>query len=267
MTAGRRAAARAPDDLRLTPRTDPVRLLLSASLWRAAGYLLSYLLASVVLFGITLTVAVTAAVLACTVAAVPLLLGAAWVIRGCASFERLRLRLICREPISGAYPPQPGPGLWRRAKAAWTQGATWRDLGYLAGLWAPLFALDAIVCTLWAVLLAGAALPLWYQHARDVCIGSCATQDTAGVMIGHYPHGPHGPGAHGVYVQSVSTALLIAAVAAVLFLLFNYVLIAVASLHGRVARAILRTPADPLAAARSVLTAPGPLGPLRRVDP
>jgi hypothetical protein len=62
-----------------------------------------------------------------------------------------------------------------------------------------------------------------------------------------------------VYVDSLPKALLTAAACLVLFLIFNYVLVATARAHARIARALLRGPIDPLAAAKDVLARPGPL--------
>jgi hypothetical protein len=251
-----------PDGWRLRARRDPVRLVFSSSPWLAAGYLISYLFVSGILFAVALSISVVALVLGVTVAALPLLIAAAWVIRGCASVERLMLRQAFTEPVRGGYLPPQGDGLWRQARARWSQSATWRDLAYLVGLWPVLFALDAVVFAVWATLLAGVTLPLWYSHVADVCLGNCAVQNVRGVMIGNYSRGLHGLGSHGLYIDSLHTAALAAAGSAILFLLFNYVLVAAARLHGRVARAVLRHPSDPLAPARQVLKRPGPLGPL-----
>ena len=251
-----------PDGWRIRADRDPVRLLFSASPWRAAGYLGSYLLVSGILFAVALSTSVLALALGITVAALPLLISAAWVIRGCAAVERLMLSQVFTEPVSGGYLQPQQDGLWRRARAQWGQSATWRDLGYLVGLWPVLFALDAVVFTLWATLLAGVIVPLWYSHVPELCLGDCAVQNVRGVMIGNYSRGLHGLGSHGLYIHSLHTAALAAAGFAILFLLFNYVLVAAARLHGRVARAVLRHPSDPLAPARQVLTQPGLLGPL-----
>jgi hypothetical protein len=155
--------------------------------------------------------------------------------------------------------------LWRRARKTWTSGATWRDVAYLAGLWAPLYALDAIVVSVWATALAGITLPLWYRHAADVCFGSCGSQHVPGIMIGHFPNGPHGAHASGLWIyNSLGPALLVAAACLIVFLLLNYVLVATARLYARGARAVLRGTSDPLEHARAVLAQPGPLGPLAR---
>jgi Putative sensor len=258
------ARPESPDD-RLRLRVTPVRLLFSASPWIAAGYLLTYLLVSGVLFSVVVTAMALTAVLAITLALVPVLIATAAVIRGCAQVERSMLGQVFREPVRGRYPAPAGPGLRRRARLAWTSGATWRDIGYLAGLWVPLYALDAIVVTVWATALAGITLPLWYRHAADVCIGDCGTGHVPGVMIGHFPNGPHGAHASGLWIyNSVGPALLVAAACLILFLLFNYVLVAAARLHAHVARAVLRGTSDPLEPARAVLAEPGPLGPLVR---
>jgi hypothetical protein len=83
-----------------------------------------------------------------------------------------------------------------------------------------------------------------------------------GVTLGYFPHGANGPGGWGLYVDTLPRALLAAALFLVAFLLFNYVLVLTARAHARIARALLRAPADPLAPAKEVLTRPGPLGPL-----
>jgi hypothetical protein len=251
-----------PGAWRVRADCNPVRLLFSANPWRAAGYLASYLLVSGILFTVALSTSLVALVLGLTVAALPLLIAAAWVIRGCAWVERLMLRQVVTEPVRGGYLPPEQGGLWRRARAQWGESATWRDLAYLVGLWPVLFALDTVVLAIWATLLAGVTLPLWYSHAPGFCLGACDTQNASGVMIGHFPHGPLGPGSSGWYLHTRPAVTAAAAVFAVAFLLFNYVLVAAARLHGRVARAVLRHSSDPLALANEVLRRPGPLGPL-----
>lgn len=251
-----------PDD-RLRLRVNPIRLLFSASPWIAAGYLLTYLLVSGVLFAVVVTSMALTAVLAITVALAPVLIATAAVIRGCAQAERFMLGQVFRQPVRGRYPAPAGRGLWHRARRAWTSSATWRDIAYLAGLWVPLYALDAVVFGLWASFLAGITLPLWYRHVSDICFGTCSPEGVHGVLIGSFPNGPHGAGASGWWIyNSIGPALLVAAICLVAFLLFNYVLVATARLHAHVARAMLRRASDPLEPARAVLAGPGPLGPL-----
>jgi len=252
-------------DDRLQLRVNPVRLLFSASPWIAVGYLLTYLVVSGVLFSIVITTMTLTAVLAVTVALVPLLIATAAVVRGCAEAERFRLRQVLRQPVRGRYPAPAGPGLWRRARQAWTGGSTWRDVAYLAGLWVPLYALDTIVVTAWATALAGTTLPLWYRHVSDVCFGSCPGQSVPGVMFGSFPDGPHGAHASGLWIyHSIGPALAVAAGCLIVFLLLNYVVVATARLHAHVARAVLRGASDPLEPVNAVLAQPGPLGPLVR---
>ncbi len=259
-------AADQRDDCLLTLRHNPIGLLFSASLWRSAGYLAGYLLVGGALFAVALTSITVAIVLSITVVAVPLLIAAAYAVRGCAELERARLRLAFTKPVRGYYRPAAG-GLWRRAVARWGTGTTWRDLAYSIALWPVLFTLDSVVLSLWLTFLAGITLPLWYLHVRDVCVGDCTAQNVPGAMIGYFPHGPRAPGHHGLYVYSLPSALLVAAGCAALFLLFNYVLVAAARLQAEVARAILRWSGDPLAPAWAVLAGPRPLGPLMLTDP
>jgi hypothetical protein len=265
--AGRRARPRG--DSRLTLRHNPIGLIFSASLWQAAAYLFSYLLMSGVLFAIALTSITVALALSITIVAIPLLVGAAFVVRGCAEAERIRLREVLNTPVHGYYRPPDSSGLWRQARARWGEGTTWRDLGYLLGLWPLLFTLDALVLGIWLLCLAGVALPLWYSHVSNFGVGvrESALHGPPGVLIGYFPHGVRGAGSQGLYVDSLHNALLAAAGFAVLFLLFNYVLVATARLHAGVARALLRQSGDPLAPAKAVLTGPGPLGPLVGTGP
>jgi hypothetical protein len=201
--------------------------------------------------------------LAITVALAPLLIGSAAVVRGCAEVERARLRQVFRQPVLGGYPAPAGPGIWRRARRAWTGGATWRDLAYLIGLWPFLWALDTLVFVVWICLLAGVTLPLWYRHVANVCFGTCPNYNVHGVLFGSFPAGPQGPGASGLWIYpSVGPALLVAAGCLITFILFSYVLVLTARLHGTIARAVLRGPSDPLGPAKTVLAEPGPLGPL-----
>ncbi len=84
------------DRLRLS--VNPLRLVFSASPWRAAGYLISYLVLSCVTFSVALTAVTTAVALAITVLALPLMIAVAWVVHWCASVERVLLRQIFAEP-------------------------------------------------------------------------------------------------------------------------------------------------------------------------
>jgi hypothetical protein len=251
-------------DSRLTLRHNPISLVFSPSLWRSAGYLFGYLLVSGVLFAIAVTSISVALALSITIVAVPLLLAAAEVIRGCATVERGMLRQVFTEPVQADYPAPRGDGLWEQARARWGEATTWRDLACLVGMWPALLTLTVAVLYVWITFLAGITLPLWYSHVSNFSLGVAGStlHGSPGVMIGYFPHGGRGPGSHGLYVDSLHNALLAAAGFAVLFLLFNYVLVATARLHAHVARALLRTPADPLASAKAVLAAPGPLGPL-----
>ena len=98
-TAPEARGARPADRLRL--RTDPVRLVFSASPWRAAGYLTSYLVLSWVTFSVALTAVTTAVALAVTLLALPLMIAVAWVVHWCAGVERVLLRQIFAEPVTG----------------------------------------------------------------------------------------------------------------------------------------------------------------------
>jgi hypothetical protein len=246
-------------DLRAALRRDPIRLACSASPWRAASYLISYLVVSVVTFAVVVTVVATTASLAWTIIALPLLIVAAQVIHWCATVERGLLRQVHSRPVRAIYEQPTAAGLRTRVQATWRDHATWRELGYLAGLWAPLYALDTAVFAIWAYFLSWITLPLWYWAPWVQYHGA----RLHGYQLGFYfPHGPDGPGTVGFFIDTLPKALFVAAAGVVGFLIFNYVLVATAGLHARVARSLLGQPADPLADAKHVLAEPGPLGKL-----
>ena len=246
-------------------RRDPVRLVFSRAPWAGSLYLFSYLFIGTVLFMVVLAATTTAAVLSFTLAGLPLLVAAAAVVRGCASVERSRLRLVSSVDVRGDYRKAVRPGLLASLRARWTDPAIWRDVACLAGLFAPLVVLDWAVLVCWLVFLAGITLPAWYQYPKQTfTIGVSGGQQRAahGVQLGYFPHGPHGPGSWGVYVDTMPKALAVAAVCLVLFLIFNYALVATARLHAAIASALLRPTQDPLREAREVLRRPGPLSAL-----
>ncbi|HET7012948.1 MAG TPA: sensor domain-containing protein [Streptosporangiaceae bacterium] len=244
---------------RLTLRLDPVRLLFSASLWRSIGYLIGHLVFSGLLFSITLAVVTTVGVLSFTLFGIPLAIAAAAAVHWCAGVERWRLGAVFDTPVKASYPPLPPRGLLARARACWTDRATWREFAYLIGLFVPLFALDTAVFAIWALFASWITLPLWYWAPWTEYNGIRYHGYQAGF---YFPHGPHGPGTVGVFIDTLPKALVAAGIGLVGLLIFNYVVVATARMHARVARAMLRPPADPLAEAKAALTTPGPLGPL-----
>jgi hypothetical protein len=256
------ASAR-PPGIRLSARRDPVSLVWSASPWRSFWYLACYVFGTGwLLFSAALTAVATALCCAVTIAGIPVLAAAAWVLRGCANVERRRLRQVFTDPVQGRYAPVTG-SILAQARGRWRDAATWRDVAYLLGMWVPLFILDTVVLTVWLGLLGLITVPLWYWAPDGV--GQTGYNDSRivhGLALGYFPHGPHGPGADGVFVSTLPSAIVMAIVCLVLFLLFNYVLVHTARAHARVARALLRPPPDPLAEARDILARPGPLPPL-----
>ncbi len=252
----------APARLRLY--WNPLRLAVSGSTWRAAVFLAGYIfVAGWLLFAIALTATLTAAVFLITLAGIPLLVAAAGVLRGCANAERARLRPVLDDPVPAGYRQATGPGIMAQVRTRWRDPATWRDVAYLIGLWPLLFVLDTAVLSVWLTLLAGVTLPAWYWAPRGNVGMSYVNGTTVhGVTLGYFPHGANGPGGVGLYVDTLPRAIVAASVFLVAVLLFNYVLVLTARAHARIAGALLRAPADPLAPVKEVLTRPGPLGPL-----
>lgn len=241
-------------------RRNPVGLLFSRGLWASVWYLLAYLVIGWLLFGVALAIAIGGGLLSITLVGIPVLVAAAAVIRWCATAERVRLRTVDPRPLGWPYREFTGSGVLARLRADWRDPAIWRDIAYLFGLLAPLWALDFVVLVIWLTFLGGIASPAWYAKLNN-CLGYCSPTHAKGIELGYFPHGPHGPGAFGWYVDSLSSALVLAAICLIVFLLFNYVVVAMARLHARIARNLLRSPEDPLREAREVLRRPGPLNP------
>jgi hypothetical protein len=239
----------------LIPRRDPLRLLFSRAPWASAWYLLGYLIIGSFLFAVVFTTIVTATMASVTLAGLPVLVAATGVTRWCAAVERSRLRPF--GPVEGGYQAPAGHGLLAALRTRWRDSATWRDIGYLAGLWAPLFTLDLVVLVTWLTLLAGITLPAWYWAPWQTVHGV----RYHGYQLGYFPNGPHasGSGTWGLYVDTLPRALAVAATCLVLVAGFNYVLVATVKLHVATARTLLRAPEDPLREAKEVLLRPGPL--------
>ncbi|WP_329182047.1 sensor domain-containing protein (plasmid) [Streptomyces decoyicus] len=228
---------------RLGRLPSPGELLRSSRPWTSSVYLASYLLAGPVLFAFTTVVVVVCFALSITVFGVPLLIGAAAVVRVCAHIERARTGLVA-QPVQADHRPIAEPGILNGVRARWTDPAVLRDLAYLTGLFVPLLVLDAIALLLWLTNLAVVVAPAWYWAVPD------------------------GGGLGALGVDDLPTALVATVVACLLVPLTCYAVVGAARLHSAVAHAVLGRPSDPLAEARRVLANPGPLarsGPDRSV--
>jgi len=240
---------------------NPLRRDWWTTTWRAVWYLLAYQVMGWLLFGAALAAVTAAAALSVTLAGIPLLVAAAGIIHACAESERSRLRAVSGEPVEHRYrePDEAPPGpkdLRARARAYWKDTATWREFAYLVGMFLPLVVLGCVVLAIWLTLAAGVTLPLWYWAPFDHFPHGLTVH---GVQLGYFPNGPSGHGAVGVYVDTLPKALLTALVCLLALVPFSYVLALTARTHATVARALLRTPEDPLAPAKDLLQRPGPL--------
>ncbi|HEX5741084.1 MAG TPA: sensor domain-containing protein, partial [Pilimelia sp.] len=232
--------------------------LVTAAQWRATGYLASYLVAGPVLAAGALTMVAASVVLGFFTLGLPLLVGTALVLRGCAEAERHRIRLVAPRVVGG-YEAVTERCAWARATHRWTDPALGRDLLYLVLLFPVLLALDAVAVALWATVLAGVALPAWYWAVTQRWDNGVSAQ---GIQIGYLPSGPHSDG-FGVWIGDLPSALLAALAFLVLAVPVGWLVRAVSTAHARAARALLRAPTDPLAAAKLVLARPGPLAACR----
>jgi hypothetical protein len=238
---------------------DPLRMFFSAGPWAATAYLGSYLFVGAVLFTVAFTVLVTSTALTITWIGLPLLVGAAVIIRGCAQVERARARLV-GGPVPASYRLVASPGLFAQVKTRWADPATRRDCGYLILMFTPLLVLDVVALSIWLSFLGMVTLPLWYWAIPQTWDGTGVHDH--GVILGYLPNGPDmADGGFGVWIGTPQAALAASAVFFVLALLGAYLVVGAARAHGAVARALLGPYVDPLAAAKRMLAEPGPLTP------
>jgi hypothetical protein len=226
----------------VTVRRNALRNVAGPGPWRATVYLLSYLPVGTALFGGVLVVFVVSFLLNITWLGLPLLVGAAAIVRGAALVERRRATLVGRAVEA---PPRPvaGPGVFAKVRAGWRDRGTWRACAYLLLMFPVLLILDVVALALWVVALAGITLPVWFWSVPlELPDGS----RTHGVWLGYA-------------VDSLPVALLSAAGFVVVALALAYVVMGAALLHAGVARSLLGPSVDPLAEAKRMLAEPGPL--------
>ncbi|MFG2717450.1 sensor domain-containing protein [Streptomyces sp. NPDC048416] len=235
---------------RLPVHRHPVRMLFSATPWRATGYLAGYLVAGPALFAVAGAALLLGLVFMQLTVTLALTVGAAWVVRCCAQVERGRAVLI-DAPVPYAYRQPAKPGLAGQLRARCADPVTLRDIACVVLLFPFLLLLDLLALTVWLGLLAGVSLPLWFWSVNSRQSDGSSVR---GVWIG----GPD-DGAPGGWIDSWPAALVTSALCLALVLYASYLVVAAARLHLTVAHTLLRPPPDPLARAKQILTEPGPL--------
>ncbi|MEV6922980.1 sensor domain-containing protein [Dactylosporangium sp. NPDC051485] len=222
--------------------------------WRAIAYLASYLVAGPLLFAFLVGVLLIAAIANITWLGLPISIGAAMVVRGCAAVERNRAALA-GPAISGDYRP-PAGGVFTRARVLWTDPAMARDCAYLLALFPILLVLDAGALLLGCVTIGLLTIPAWFWLMPQTWPNG---ETGHGLMIGSFPDGPEA-GGWGLWIGDLPTALIVAVGALIAgALAVAPVLIGAARLHIRFADRLLGPAVDPLAEAKAILAGPGPL--------
>jgi hypothetical protein len=216
---------------RLPLHRNPLRLAVSAAPWTASAYLASYVPVGSVLFVAGVATLAVTGVLALFTFGVPLLVGSALIMRGCAQVERMRSRLAVELGVV-TYQQVSETGVLAQLRTRWADLATWRDIAYLVLMYLPLLALDTAGLVIWLTLVGGVTLPLWYWSVPS-----------------------HG----GPFADGLPSELLTAAGCLVLAPVGAYLVVSAARLHRAVATGLLGPYRDPLADAKRVLAMPGPL--------
>lgn len=238
---------------------NPFSLLVSAELWRAVGFLCTYVIVGAALFAVATTATVLSGVFAMFTLGVPLLVGTAILVRCCAFVERRRAGLFGESIAESYVPVEPEAGVLTNVRRRWSDPALGRDLVYLVLLFPVLFAVDAVVLLIWVYLLAGVLLPFWFWAVTQTWADGTSAR---GIQVGYLPSGPTG-GGPGVWVDDLPTALLMSLAFILVAALAALLIRATARMHQAVAQHFLRPPVDPLAAAKLMLAEPGPLEPFR----
>jgi RND superfamily putative drug exporter len=221
------APSYAPARLRLR---NPVSLLVSSAPWASAAYLLSYLIAGVIWFALTLTLILVSGILSIFWIGLPLLFATFSLVRVMASIERGRARLV-GVTLRSSYRRAARPGLRSTLRNRITDRARWRDVVALVLLWPWLLAVDLIGLIVWLVPLFLVSLPFWYRFVPNTFDNGTSAH---GIVLGYFPNGPHGATHYGWFIDSRSSALVAAAVGlAVLVLVANYVVVGAARIHVR----------------------------------
>ena len=250
------ALAMAPSWSRLRTDRNPLRMPFTSGVWAAAWYLFGYLFVGTVLFSVIVTATATAVSLSVIWVGLPMLIGSAYFIRGCAGFERRRARIVVPEGLAPLEPVASAEGFFGTLKAQWKDQTTLRGLVHFVLLYVPLFVLNTVVFSVWLSFLGVVSLPIWYRFIHESFDNGT---EAHGLAWGYFPNGPHGSGSWGYWIGSDKAALVAALVGLVLFLLWNYVLVATARLHVASVRAMISDFRDPLASAKHILETPGPL--------
>jgi hypothetical protein len=239
---------------RLHEFRNPVRMFCSPGPWLATAYLAGNIVTGAVLFVIATATVVSTAALSLFTLGLPLAIGTAWILRGCAHVQRGCVRLV-DDPIPYSYREVTEPGVLAHIRIGVTDPATLRDLAHVVLLFPALLLLDVVALGVWLVFLAGITLPLWYRAGTSFSPDGTVEH---GVRLGDLPDGPHG-GGFGVWIGDLPSALIAAVCFAVLALLATHLVVRAARLHMTVTRALLGPQTDPLAAAKRMLAEPGPL--------
>ncbi|MER5598391.1 sensor histidine kinase [Streptomyces sp. NPDC002265] len=142
--------------------------LLSLWPWRSAAYLLTGIPAgAAALVGIVSTTAV-GCVLAVVLVGLPLLGCVALAGIPVAWAERLRLRLVDRDPVTGRHRTPAARGLWPWLTTRLRERATWRELGYALLFAVLLWPVDALALTVGLLVpLSVIATPLLLATVGD----------------------------------------------------------------------------------------------------
>jgi hypothetical protein len=229
-------------------RRNPLRMIAARDTWKAAAYLVTYVPVGLGLFGIVVALMVVGWALSAIWLGLPIVVGSAVFLRGCATVERLRAWPLIGD-VATNYREPGDAGVFTQIKTRWTDPSTIRNLAYFL-LYPFLVWFDAAAFAIFAACLGMMTLPAWYW-AIPAADGS-----GYGVFLG-FPE--PGPGGFGVWIGDLPSALGATLAFLILAVAASYLVVWAARVHLAVVRSLLGEYTDPLAEAKRVLAEPGPL--------
>jgi len=200
----------------LSPRHDPVRLFVSADLWRATALLLSSFVAGTVWFAVLTSLLALGLFEGVLVIGVPILVGTMLLWRAGAQYERRRIAALAGLPLAPPYRPLPESAVWHRLLARAADPATWRDLLYLLLLF-PLGLIELLI------LVLALAVPVGLLAASlSYLLGIPVPWVRVGLAVG-----------------TPAEAVLVAGIGLVWLFAGEYLVVGAARLHAALARDLL----------------------------
>jgi hypothetical protein len=149
-----------------------------------AAYLTLGLATSVVAFAVWVAALTLSLTLAILIIGLPVIVGAAYVMRWTAELDRRNAALVFGRPVRGVYRSHRARSLGARVLATLRDPQVWRDLAWLITHSVVGFAFGVLAVTLIGIVLGLAALPVYYWALPEGMHFGLWTADTLPEALG-----------------------------------------------------------------------------------